>query len=212
MRLDPSKLPPSARNRRSTTKSRWKWRTRATPAILLCASPGGHCAARTGPFAGGRDDHAKTLAEGQRRIFSINELRTDNLGRTWRGPYEHATLGRRSEPDGVLATPADFWPKWHAKSGKLLGIGVNARYANDAQIPTAPRETTYAVYDPEKRTWTPWRSLAVPAEDRFYHGGAGSAQRVDLPNGDILCRFIRKVEARTTTARSFCAASSTERP
>ena len=134
----------------------------------------------------------KLWLKGSDVFFSINELRTDNLGRTWRGPYEHATLGRRSEPDGVLATPADFRPKWHAKSGKLLGIGVNARYANDAQIPTAPRETTYAVYDPEKRTWTPWRSLVVPAEDRFYHGGAGSAQRVDLPNGDILLPVYTK--------------------
>jgi hypothetical protein len=119
--------------------------------------------------------------------LNMNELRTENLGRTWEGPYEHAdTLGRRQEPGGIIATAADFWPKWHAKSGKLLGIGVNARYLNEAQVPTASRETVYSVYDPERRTWTRWTPLLLPAENRFFHGGAGSAQRWDEPNGDIL--------------------------
>jgi hypothetical protein len=135
----------------------------------------------------------KLWLKGSDVFFAITELRTNNLGRSWLGPYEHPeTLGRRLEPNGIVVTPADFWPKWHVKSGKLLGIGVNARYLNEAQVPTAPRETVYSVYDPDNRTWAPWKSLAVPNEDRFFHGGAGSVQRVDEPNGDILLPVYTK--------------------
>jgi hypothetical protein len=117
----------------------------------------------------------------------LNEMRTDDLGRTWKGPVEHATaLGQRSEPDGVTVGACDFWPKWHAKSDKLLGIGHTVRYRNNAVMAERARETQFAVYDPVARTWTPWKPLAMPAEARFYNAGAGCVQRVDLPNGDIL--------------------------
>lgn len=123
----------------------------------------------------------------------LNEMRTDDLGRTWSGPVEHAaTLGHRSEPNDVTVGACDFWPKWHAASGKLLGIGHTVRYQNNAVIRERPRETQFAVYDPAARTWTPWRPLAMPAEPRFYNAGAGSVQRVDLPNGDILLPFYFK--------------------
>lgn len=119
--------------------------------------------------------------------FNHNELRTENLGRTWLGPYEHAdTLGRRHEDGNVVATICDFWPQWHAKSGKLLGIGHSARYVDEKVDRTKPRQTAYAIYDPAKHTWSRWATLEMPDEPRFFNAGAGSVQRVDLPNGDIL--------------------------
>lgn len=128
----------------------------------------------------------------------LNELRSDDLGRTWSGPTEHgSTLGRRSEPEGVTVGACDFWPKWHAASGKLLGIGHTVRYRNDAVIRERPRETLYSIYDPAARTWTPWVTLGMPAEARFYNAGAGCAQRVDLPNGEILLPFYFKAPGET---------------
>lgn len=123
----------------------------------------------------------------------LNELRADDLDRTWSPLRAHAdTLGLRSEPEGVTVGACDFWPKWHAASGQLLGIGHTVRYKNNAVIAERPRETQFAVYNPAARTWTPWRALAMPAEARFYNAGAGCVQRMDLPDGDILLPFYFK--------------------
>ena len=138
----------------------------------------------------------------------LHELRTDDLGRTWAPLRAHAdTLGLRPEPDGVTVGACDFWPKWHAKSGKLLGIGHTVRYRDNAVIAERPRETQFAIYDSAARTWTPWRPLAMPAEARFYNAGAGCVQRVDLPDGDILLPFYFKArgERDYRTAVMRCA-------
>ena len=123
-------------------------------------------------------------------IFApINDLRSDDLGKTWSKPVEHtSTLGQRNETDGIVVGACDFWPKWHAKSGKLLGIGHTVRYQNNKVMPTAKRarETVFSVYDPGQRTWTAWEILPMPAGARFCNSGAGSVQRYDLPDGDIL--------------------------
>lgn len=132
----------------------------------------------------------KAMLIGSDVFYALNEMRTDDLGKTWSGPVEHTdTLGRRNEPNGVEVCPSDFWPKWHAKSGKLLGIGHNVRYANNKVIAAAQRarETVFSIYDPVKRAWTAWEPLAMPAGDpRFFNSGAGCVQRLDLPDGDIL--------------------------
>jgi hypothetical protein len=44
----------------------------------------------------------------------------------------------------------------------------------------------YSVYDPRTRQWSPFRKLETPDDDLFFMDGAGSTQRVDLENGDIL--------------------------
>ena len=129
----------------------------------------------------------RLLLTGSDVFYALNEMRTNDLGRSWLGPYEHtATLGRRDEPDGRIAVSSDFWPKWHAKSGKLLGIGHTVRYTNNRVDKTASRQTVYSTYDPEKRTWQPWTPLEMPGDPRFANAGAGSVQRYDLPNGEIL--------------------------
>lgn len=131
----------------------------------------------------------KLMLTGSDVFYALNDMRTDDLGKTWSGPTEHTdTLGRRDEGSGVEVAASDFWPKWHEKSGKLLGIGHNVRYKGNKVIP-APvrtRETVYSVYDPDKRAWTAWETLAMPDEPRFFNCGAGCVQRLDLPDGDIL--------------------------
>lgn len=119
----------------------------------------------------------------------INEMRSDDLGRTWQGPLEHReTLGRRPLGDGLEVGVCDFWPKWHAKSGKLLGTGHAVYYRGDRRPEAGQKaQLPYSIYDPATRTWTPWMALSVPAGSPLENGfGAGCTQRYDLPDGDIL--------------------------
>ena len=79
-------------------------------------------------------------------------------------------------------------------------------------IENRDRETSYAVYDPQARTWTPWTTLAMPDPVKFQSAGAGSVQRLDLPNGDILLPIYFKSKEqktyRTTVLR--CAFDGTK--
>jgi len=129
----------------------------------------------------------KLLLSGSDVFYALNEMRTDDLGETWVGPTEHETLGRRQEPGGIEVVINDATPKWHATTGKLLTTGQNARYLGDRLKPDPrPRQTTYSVYEPEDRSWSPWATVEMPDTEKFFSCGAGSAQRVDLPDGGIL--------------------------
>lgn len=129
----------------------------------------------------------KLLLTGSDVFYALNHLSTSDLGRTWTQPVENIdTLGRREEPGGVIVAACDFTPKWHAKSGRLLGIGHTVRYRDNKVIHERPRETCFSIFDPQQSTWTPWATLAMPADPKFYNAGAGCVQRVDLENGDIL--------------------------
>lgn len=126
----------------------------------------------------------KLAVTGSDVFFGLNEMRTDDLGATWSGPTEHAALGRRPGKDGLVSVICDFTPKWHARTGKLLGTGHIARYDGNHLARSYKRQTAYSVYDPKARAWSTWRTVEMP--ERFYSSGAGCTQRVDLPNGDIL--------------------------
>lgn len=129
----------------------------------------------------------KLLLTGSDVFYALNHVSTPDLGKTWTKPIEHAeTLGRREEPDGVIVGACDFTPKWHAKSGKLLGIGHTVRYHDNKVIAERKRETCYSTFDRQTNTWSPWTTLAMPGESKFENAGAGCVQRVDLDNGEIL--------------------------
>lgn len=138
----------------------------------------------------------KLLLTGSDVFGPLNEMRTDDLGATWAAPIEHgATLGRREEPGGVIVGACDFWPKWHRKSGRLLGIGHTVRYKGGRVMPVRPRETCHSVYDPDKRAWAAWRALEMPDAKQFYNAGAGCVQRLDLEDGEILLPISFKAES-----------------
>jgi len=137
----------------------------------------------------------KLLLTGSDVFYALNHLSTSDLGRTWTQPLEDTdTLGRREEPEGVIVAACDFTPKWHAKSGKLLGIGHTVRYSDNKVIHERPRETCFSVYDPQHSAWSPWAVMPMPAGPKFYNAGAGSVQRVDLENGDILLPIYFKAK------------------
>ncbi|MEQ1748825.1 MAG: GDSL-type esterase/lipase family protein [Prosthecobacter sp.] len=129
----------------------------------------------------------KLLLTGSDVFYALNDTRTDDLGTSWSPITEHTkTLGRRNEPDGSIVAACDFTPKWHGKSGKLLGIGHTVLYRDDKVVENRKREASYAVYDDKTRTWSAWTTLTMPTEAKFFNAGAGCVQRFDLENGDIL--------------------------
>ena len=129
----------------------------------------------------------RLLLTGSDVFYALNDMRSDDLGRTWTAAREHtAELGRRDEPNGIVVAACDFWPKWHAKSGRLLGIGHTVRYEHNKVMAQRKRETCFSVYDDRARTWTPWATVTMPDEPKFYNSGAGCVQRVDLEQGGIL--------------------------
>jgi len=135
----------------------------------------------------------KLWLKGSDVFFAVNEVRTDDLGKTWSPPLEHTTLDRRKEPNGVEIIVGDFTPKWHAQSGKLLGTGPTVRYQKNAagaevkiNQNDAPSRAAYSVYDPTQRSWTPWDMVVMPDDPKFFYATVGASQRVDLPNGEIL--------------------------
>ena len=126
------------------------------------------------------------LVTGNDIFDGLDEFRTDDLGKKWVGPKTQKTLTRRTMGPNVVAAPCDFTPKWHAKSGKLLGTGKTFWYRNNNQYAGSPSDTIYSVYDPAQRTWTEWQRLEYPDSRKFRKCSAGCTQRYDLPNGDIL--------------------------
>lgn len=137
----------------------------------------------------------KLLLTGSDVFYALNHTSSGDLARTWTPLVEHdKTLGRRDEPDGTIVAACDFTPKWHAKTGRLLGIGHTVRYSGDRVIHERPRESSYSVYDAATATWTPWAMLAMPKEAKFFNSGAGCVQRVDLENGDILLPIYFKAK------------------
>lgn len=137
----------------------------------------------------------KLLLTGSDVFYALNHVSTSDLGRRWTQPIENAdTLGRREEAGGVIVAACDFTPKWHAKSGRLLGIGHTVRYQDNKVMAERARETCYSIFDPLRNTWSSWAVLAMPAGPKFYNAGAGCVQRVDLENGDILLPIYFKAQ------------------
>ena len=126
-------------------------------------------------------------------FYPIASQETANLGRTWSPIVEHTTtLGRHGLGGAREEGVCDFTPKWHAATGRLLGTGHTVIYENDALVKVRARSTAYSVYEPRTRTWSGWERLALPDLPRFANAGAGSSQRVDLENGDILLPIYAK--------------------
>lgn len=146
----------------------------------------------------------KLWLKGSDVFFAVNDVRSDDLGKTWSRPLEHATLDRRKEPNGVEIIVGDFTPKWHAPTGKLLGTGPTVRYQKNAagaevkiNQNDAPSRTAYSIYDPTRRRWTQWDTVAMPDDPKFFYATVGASQRVDLPNGEILLPFHFKTSGQS---------------
>lgn len=137
------------------------------------------------------------LLSGSDVFYELNVMRTADGGASWDGPIPQQHFIRQRRGDGVEVTVCDFTPGWHAATGRLLGTGQTVMYQNNQVMHVRPRATAYAVYDPRRRAFAPWKELQMPDEPRFRNAGAGSVQRVDLDNGEILLPIYFKQPEQT---------------
>lgn len=129
-------------------------------------------------------------------IFSgLYESRSSDRGQTWSPIKEIPTMRRWKEANGVEAAICDATPRWHAKTGRLLLTGHVARYIGDELMPDPrPRETSYATLDPATNQWGKPGLLEMPDAELYFTAGAGSGERFDLPDGNILLPVYHKTK------------------
>jgi len=117
-------------------------------------------------------------------------LQTDDLGKTWTVPKELDTLDPHYEVIDDIKRPvavSDFWPRWHKKSGILLGTGHTVAYTPEWKVTSPrPRHTSFSFYNTRTSIWSPWQKLVMPDPEKFYDSGAGCTQRYDKHDGTIL--------------------------
>lgn len=134
-------------------------------------------------------------------------MRTDDLGKTWTGPTEIPELAWTKEPSGVVTAVADVTPGWHPQTGKLLALGCSVRYsAAGKQLSDVRRysQTSYAVHDPQSGTWSKWRTLEMPSDERFNLARNACAQWLVKPDGELLVPIYfssGKTPSRVTVLR-----------
>jgi hypothetical protein len=168
------------------------------------------CQPRAGTIPGEKPIVVLTLQRiqlGGSDVFDgLKMMRTEDLGKTWSGPTEISGFERRPYEGKHEITVCDFTPRWHAATGKLLGTGQTVLYENNKIPEVRPRRTAYSAYDPKTGAWSPWKTLKMPDDPRFGSAGAGSTQRFDLENGDILLPiyFKKPEEKRYATSVVRC--------
>ena len=136
----------------------------------------------------------KLLLSGSDIFYGLHSMHTADRGLTWSEPAKQNGFKRKIEENDVEAVVCDFTPKWHAQTKTLLGTGHIARYHNNHLVRDHRRGVSYAVFDETNRTWKPWRTMEMPNESVFYNSGAGSTQRYDLANGEILLPVYTKAK------------------
>ncbi|MDD3766417.1 MAG: hypothetical protein PHF89_04395 [Eubacteriales bacterium] len=133
----------------------------------------------------------KLLLSGIDRFEPLETMTSFDYGATWTQPTAEKGFSSRIDKDMEVLC-CDFTPSFHARTKKMLGIGQTVRYKGESVARPSPRETAYAVYDRQNQCWGRWQTLEMPNQMKFYNCGAGCAQRVDLPSGDILLPFYFK--------------------
>ncbi len=147
----------------------------------------------------GRDGRPAVIMTIQKHLIADDHysglyvMRTDDLGKTWFGPTEIPELAWRKEPgnDQIDLSVADVTPGWHAKTRKLIAIGIQVRYsAAGVALLDKPRsyDFAYTVFDPAAGKWTVWRNLDnVPEPNGKFHTLApGCGQWLVKDDGTLL--------------------------
>ena len=167
--------------------------------------------ARTGMIPTRRDSDPimvmtsqKLQLSGSDVFYALHTAYSSNAGIVWspltpQDPFTRRKVGKDQEE-----TVCDFTPQWHEATQKLLGIGQTVRYQDNRVMHIRPRATAYSVYDPETHSWDAWQTLKMPNEPRFKSSGAGSVQRWDLKNGEVLLPIYFKEPEATQYSVTVC--------
>jgi len=141
---------------------------------------------------------------------AVYGLQTNDLGEIWTAPRELPNLAVRYETIDNVKRPvavSDFWPRWHAKSKKLLGTGHTVVYTPNWKIThPRPRHTSFSTYNAANNQWAAWQKLEMPKGDKFRDSGAGCTQRVDLADGTILMPiYFRPPKQNSRVTIAYCS-------
>lgn len=152
------------------------------------------------------------LLTGSDVFYALHSTVTADRGQTWSELEEQSPFRRRRIDERTEITVCDFVPQWHAASKTLLGTGQTVRYHDNRVMKVRPRSTAWATWDAEARRWSAWQPLEMPAEPQFQNCGAGSVQRLDLDNGDILLpvSFKRPEDGRFSVTVCRCEFDGSE--
>ncbi|MDO6437137.1 sialidase family protein [Cyclobacterium sp. 1_MG-2023] len=132
---------------------------------------------------------SQTLKEGSDVYHDLYQVISQDMGQTWSEPEAIPSL-TIIEQDSGYRSVVDMWPQWHSSTNKVLNIGTSPFYSNERTHDGWKKKVVYACFDPETEKWSSPKFLKLPELD---HDGmllmapaAGSAQWLELPNGDIL--------------------------
>ncbi len=137
-------------------------------------------------------------------FYALNSSFSRDLGKTWSPLTPQPGFERWKIDEHTEEAVSDFTPAWHQASGKLLGVGHTVRYFDNRVMGVRPRWTAYSVYDPLANTWGEPKMMKMPDEVRFENCGAGSVQRYDLPDGNILLPVYFKDPETTLHSVTVC--------
>lgn len=147
-------------------------------------------------FRGGRTKRGCYVMTTQKLVLTgmdlfgpLHSMKSYDGGVTWTEPaLESAFTGRQDGAYRLFC--CDFTAELHQKTEKLLGIGQTVRYTETGEIPQPRRRgTCYSVYDDTLGQFGAWKTIAMPDAEYYANSGAGAAQRVELPDGDLLLPF-----------------------
>lgn len=132
---------------------------------------------------------SKTLKSGSDVYHDLYEVISQNMGEAWSEPQIIPSLKVYKAGNGYRSM-ADMWPQWHSGAKKVLSIGTSPYYSDDKTHDSWKNEVTYAIYDPKTAKWDSPKTFILPERDHqgrlLMAPAAGSAQWLELSNGDIL--------------------------
>ncbi len=140
-------------------------------------------------------------------FYALHQTASEDGGATWSEPSRLDSFARQQMADGREVTVCDFTPRWHQKTGKLLGTGQTVWYQDNRVMHVRPRATAYAVYDHGAGEWSDWKRLKMPDDAKFRNAGAGSVQRFDLASGDVLLPIYFKEPEQRQYSTTVCRCS-----
>lgn len=149
---------------------------------------------------------SETGRQGTHNFHDIYQSLSLDDGKTWSAPAIIPSLKRIKQKDGFEVVPGDLWPMWHAKSGRVIATGKTFNFEDGHREIRLREKVSYAVMNPKTGQWKPMKFLVMPDLD---HSGktisaanAGTTQRVDLPDGDVLLpvRYQRKTNSDNYTS------------